>query len=176
VEREALETLAANPTDWSALLDMAKCRARQQRADEALEYATRACEAAPGEAEPHSLLGHLLLGRARQLPKAFDHLNQAIRIRPDDVKSHVGLGMAWRRRGDFGAAGKSFTTAHELAPKDPFPLFQLGVLAADRGDATKAAEMFRKTLSVEPRFEAARDALDRLAARRPGGPTEPPSK
>src|SRR5262245_18024873 len=112
---------------------MAKCRSSQNRVAEAIEYATRAIEAAPDEAEPHCVLGYLLLGRAGELTTAFDHFARAIRIRPDFVKAHIGIGMAWKRRGDPAAAAQSFSTAHELAPKDPYPLFHLGLLAAEKG-------------------------------------------
>jgi tetratricopeptide (TPR) repeat protein len=175
-ERKALETLAKNPADWSALFDMARCRGRQNRIDEAIEYAKRAVEAAPNEAEPHCMLGHLLLGRPDALTTAFDHLALAIKIDPKLAKAHIGMGLALKKRGNPAAAAQSFTTAHELTPEDPFPLFHLGVLAAEQGEVTKAVEMFEKALNVEPRFKPARDALDRIAAQRSGGLTKQNTK
>ena len=57
IERKASAALERDPADWSALLDMAKCRGQQNRIDEALEYAQRAVQAAPDRAGPHAVLG-----------------------------------------------------------------------------------------------------------------------
>ena len=162
MEREALLALEKNPADWSALLNMAKCRGYQNRVDEAIEYTKRAITAAPNEAEPHCMLGHILLTRDDELGTAFNHLTEAIRIRPDFVKAHIGIGLAWKRRGYPAEAEQAFVTAHEIFPANPEPLFNLGVLAAEQGKVKTAIEMFQKALRVEPRFKDALDALEQI--------------
>lgn len=151
---------------------MAKCRARENRVDEAIKYVRRAIAAAPNEAEPHCMLGHLLLGRDGKLKRAFNHFARAIAIRPDFVKAHVGIGLAWNRLGDPGQAERAFTTAHDLAPEDPFPLYYLGVLAAEQRRVNTAVELFQKTLIVDPMFKRASSALAQIAAQRPRASTK----
>ena len=166
MEREALQALEKNPADWSALLNMAKCRGYQNRVDEAIEYTKRAITAAPNEAEPHCMLGYILLNRDDELGTAFYHLTEAVRIRPDFVKAHIGIGLAWKRRGQPARAEQAFATAHEIFPEDPLALFNLGVLAAEQGKIKRAVEMFQKTLRVAPRFKPASDALANIEGRR----------
>jgi len=166
--RKAREALEKDPADGSALLVMAKCRNLQNRVDEAIEYAERAIRAGPQEAEPRYLLGHLLLARGRDDERALEQLTAAIRIRPDLVEAHNELGWFWKTRGDPARAAQAFATAHELAPEDPYPLYNLGVIAGERGDVRTAVAMFQRTLSVDPSHRLARDALAQIEARLPG--------
>lgn len=165
VEVSAMQALEKDPGNWTALLDMARSRGFQERFDEAVEFANRAVEAAPNEAGPHCMLGHLLLGRDDEL--AFRHLTRAIQIRPDFVEAHISIGLAWKGRGSLAEAERAFATAHDLAPENPLALFNLALLVAERGDVQTAIGMLRKTLKIEPRFTDALIALERLEGRAP---------
>lgn len=164
VEEKALLALQANPSDWTALLDMARCRGFENRTEEAIDYARRATEAAPNEAEAHCMLGHLLIEGNTEL--AIEHLARAISIQPDLGKAHFSLGLAWKRRGSLSSAEQSFARAHQLTPEDPLPPFNLGLLAAQQGRGKMAVQMFQKTLQIEPRFKPARQALNQIQGRR----------
>lgn len=178
MERKALEALEEDPGDSSALLDMAKCRGRENRLDEAIDYAERAIEVAADPAEPHYLLGHLLLKRGGDgAPRAaFEHFTRAIRLRPDFFEAHNAIGLLWKRSGDRARAAQAFATSHELAPQDPFALYNLAVLAAEQGNMEEAVRLFQETLSVEPSYKPAIDALAQIEARFPASPEEESSE
>jgi hypothetical protein len=93
-ERKALDALEKTPRTgrrFSIWRSVAVARIGSTRQS---IMRTRAVEAAPNEAEPHCMLGHLLLGRADELTTAFDHLALAIKIRPEFAKAHMGMGLA----------------------------------------------------------------------------------
>ncbi|MFT5290375.1 MAG: Flp pilus assembly protein TadD [Planctomycetota bacterium] len=163
MEREAMLALQKNPKDWEALLNMAKCRGFQNRQDEALTFALQSINAAPLEAEPHCMYGHLMIERDVEL--AFSHLLQAIQIQPTFANAHLSIGLAWKKRGYPLEAEQAFQKANQLSPKDPLPLFNLGVLAAEQGKLRKAVALLQRTLAIEPRFKPASNALARIRSR-----------
>ena len=101
---------------------------------------------------------------------------RAIRIRPDFFEAHMAIGVAWKRRGEPDKAEQAFARAHELSPQDPSALFSLGVLAAEQGKVETAVEMFQKTLSVDPSYKPASDALAHIAERFPDFSTKQSSE
>ncbi len=50
------------------------------------------------------------------LSKAVDQYRSAIRLKPNLVEAHYGLGVAYRRQGALGSARRSFRTVLELDP------------------------------------------------------------
>ena len=137
-----------------------------------MKYAERAVKVAPDEAEPHRFLGYLLLenGSDDALQKALGHLLLAVKIRPDFFEAYNDLGRFWKLRGNLKRASQAHVIAHRLSPGDPVALYNLGVIAFEKGEVQVAIGLFQKTLNVDPSYTLARYALERLAPQRQPGP------
>ena len=73
--------------------------------------------------DPHSVLGHVVLGRLLtllgDLPRAFHHLERAMEISPSFAQAHFGLGQAHLWSGQPERALRCLVSARRLSPKDP---------------------------------------------------------
>lgn len=81
------------------------------------------------------------------------------------VPAHLERGVARRRRGDFAGAQADFERARKDDPRHPWPVFNLGILAYQAGDARRARDLFDQTLLLRPNFGPGRTwrGLARLA-------------
>lgn len=78
---------------------------------------------------------------------------------PDCVQVVLLSAQAHASRGEFQEAEQAFLRACELAPSDADPHFQLAVMYSNRQQHARAAEKFRKVLSLTPNDPQAYDYL-----------------
>jgi tetratricopeptide (TPR) repeat protein len=69
------------------------------------------------------------------------------------------LGTTWLRAGDLAAAAAAFERCRAAGPSDPRPLYYLGVIAGQRGDAVGARDWYRRALAQDPTYARAAEAL-----------------
>ncbi len=72
-------------------------------------------------------------------------IDRYLQLQPDSSKGWTLRGMVQLDESDLAAAEKSFRHAHELNPDDPWPLTQLGLLAARRGHLDEAADYLKQS-------------------------------
>jgi cytochrome c-type biogenesis protein CcmH/NrfG len=72
------------------------------------------------------------------------------------------LGSLHMRRGDLGSAGAEFAEAIRVDPQFAAAHYNLGITLRQQQKAQEAAQEFQKVLSIDPNFQPARAALDRL--------------
>jgi arylsulfatase A-like enzyme/Tfp pilus assembly protein PilF len=116
--------------------------------------------------DPRSFYGHYTLGvayqKAQQWPEAVAAFSQAVEINGQDARAHANLAGAALRVGNLDVAGAHFERMIELKHQVPGAQFNLGVIAARKGDANEAARRYRLALAADPSFKPAQDALARM--------------
>lgn len=80
-------------------------------------YFDRAFRFAPNDGVLHLVYGNYLMKRG-QAEKALTHLNEAIRLQPENANVNYNVGLAYFKRGDFEQANKYAAKAYSLG----FPL------------------------------------------------------
>ena len=114
-------------------------------------------------------LGHVCKARAfllrNRAARAFEELNEAIELSPNEFEAWLALGEAHRLRAEVRRAERAFREAIRLDRESPLPHAGLGHLyvAASRNDAAVAA--FRKALQRDPHDPDTLFALSRLVDR-----------
>jgi len=92
-------------------------------------------------------------------PEAVQFLKKHLRTSPNDAAAWHWLGVAYFRGSDFRASLHSFGRAHRLQPGVPVSVYYLGLCHERLGNKSGAREFYRKTLSINPSFQLARQKL-----------------
>ncbi|HJR58982.1 MAG TPA: sulfatase-like hydrolase/transferase [Vicinamibacterales bacterium] len=116
--------------------------------------------------EPQSFYGNYTLGvvhqRAAQWTEAFTAFGRAVELNGRDPRARANLAGAAMRVGSLEVARAQFEAMidlkHQVAPAH----FNLGVIAARRGNRAEAERRYKLALQVDPAFKPARDALAKL--------------
>lgn len=95
-------------------------------------------------------------------PSAIAEFREAVRLDPNYVPAHVGLGQVLARTGDQEGALAEYRAAVAVDPDSWVARAALGNTLAARGDLNGAIEQFRKIVGHNPNYEFAR--LDLAAA------------
>ncbi|HZN54739.1 MAG TPA: sulfatase-like hydrolase/transferase [Candidatus Polarisedimenticolaceae bacterium] len=159
--------LARSPQNGMALA--ARFWLETRRGDATARAATAAALADARAGDPPTLVE-----AAKVLAHAGDHAREAacyelvLAQTPRPDPEIVGaLGLARMRGGELDAAERAFTTLAEMRPTDPRPVFFLGTIARKRGDAASARARFARSLSLDPTFAKAAEALRELDGAHP---------
>ncbi len=67
----------------------------------------------PDYAEGHYALG-VVLAQQKQLARAIEQFQLAIRLKPDYASAHYALGVALQKQGDRAGAERAFKLAQKL--------------------------------------------------------------
>jgi tetratricopeptide (TPR) repeat protein len=81
---------------------------------------------------------------------AREILSRGLQHAPNSAKLLLEFGLAWALQGDFNKARQSFADANSAGPEWSLPLLALGVTDLQTGDATGAADCFRKAENIAP--------------------------
>lgn len=90
------------------------------------------------------------------LGRAFEGFREVLNRRPEDVEAWIGMGSTLARAQRPNEALEAFTRAATLAPGHPIVEFNLGVIAARRGDRKASVAHYRSALDADPSHAAAR--------------------
>jgi len=154
--------LAADPDDPATLLvaaDLHVTRFGDRDSLEAgLDLALRgAARAVSGPRSDPSLAPRLLvlagmaendLGHNRE---ALLHLEEAVARNPRDVDAQYERGVALFELCRFASARRAFERVLRQAPRDPWALHHLGLLAERAGDERRARELLGRAARIAPR-------------------------
>lgn len=92
---------------------------------------------------------HVGLG---QFEAAIEGYAQALRVQPNDAKTHFNLGIAFAEIGDLVAAIDSYQQALKIAP-DYAPAYNnMGNTLKDDGDLVRAIESYKQALKIDPNY------------------------
>jgi tetratricopeptide (TPR) repeat protein len=104
---------------------------------------------APRSYEIHELLG-LVYAAQLQDAKAIEHLQAAVRLKPDSATAHTNLAAALFHNGDVPLAGEQFSKALALAPDDYDANHNLGELYIESGKISEARPLLEKAQKLNP--------------------------
>ncbi len=115
-ERAYLDTVKRDPLVFGAYNNLAFMAAqRKVKLDEALAWARKANELAPGVATVRDTLGWVYRARG-ELPSAAKSIEEAVQLAPSDPTIRYHLGVVYAELGRKGDAEKSLKRALELSP------------------------------------------------------------
>jgi tetratricopeptide (TPR) repeat protein len=80
--------------------------------------------------------------------EAVQELRAAIAIHPEIRGAHYQLGFALFQLNNFQEAEKAFTKELDFQPPDPYSLYYLGRISADRGQREQSISFFEKSLDA----------------------------
>lgn len=138
--------------DVKALLQKANDRARSEGLEKAIPDFLAAVEAAPDDPQANLALGRALLFLDRA-DEALPHLEQAAAKLDGEADSNDLLGRCLVGLDRFDEAEKLFETSRRRRPDDPMPLRDLAILASQRPDLPRAAELLRAYLDRSPKVD-----------------------
>jgi len=104
-----------------------------------------------------------------KLPAARQYLEQAVTADDKQVDVRLELGLVCWEMGDFAAAEEQNRTVLRIQPGQPDALYNLGAIAANRGNATQARQFWMDAVRSGRNSDAAgkaRQAVERLEAAR----------
>lgn len=84
-------------------------------------------------------------------------LEAQVTERPKDARSRMFLGSFYRAVGKHEEALREFAAAHELSPRKPHILLDIGATHLDRGEYDFAQEAFEDALALAPENRTARE-------------------
>ena len=116
--------------------------------DRALQELSRLLQHASGYAPAHVLMGRILLEQKKYASSA-EHLNKAIKLRPEDPDSYLLLAQLQLERNETDQAVKTIERQVAANPDRPIGYKRLGLALADRRDLARAEQMLKKAAQVE---------------------------
>lgn len=114
-ERKLTESLALDPKDVDAYIELGEVRAQQKRPEEAEALFTRALEVKRNYWHAHAALGTFYY-RSGRYPEAAKEFQIAVRLAPDVAAAFAGLGAAYSMLGDKRKSREAYDQSLELKP------------------------------------------------------------
>jgi tetratricopeptide (TPR) repeat protein len=87
---------------------------------------------------------------------------KAAKLSPRDYKGHLLKGRAYRKLKMYKEASESLQEAIRLKPGNTDILYEVGLVAEGQGKKKEAEQIYKETLTYDPTFKPALNALDRL--------------
>jgi len=100
----------------------------------------------PKNAHAWNFLGYSLLVRGEEMEKAFEYIQTALKISPDDGYIRDSLGWYYYKKGEVKKALSELTFAHKKVPEDMEILKHLAVIHKELKDFNKAKGYFESAL------------------------------
>ena len=113
----------------------------------------------------HSNLG-VALAQLGRMPEATEHLQQALRLKPDYAEAHCNLGTVFLREGKVSDAVGEFEQALRIAPDYATAHSNLGMALVQVGKTNEAISHYEQALRLKPDYAQAQKGLARLRAAR----------
>ena len=92
--------------------------------------------------------------------KALENFREGIKIDPNYVDTHFGLGITYEAMGETDKALVFFGKTVELYPEHAKAYLGMGIIYADRKEWQKASEAFERVVEIEPDNEKALKVLE----------------
>jgi protein O-mannosyl-transferase len=140
------DTLARNPTAWTAQNNLGCILAQQNHLDEAEDLFAASLRLNPDNAGAHCNYGRALLLQGAPV-QAEDEARSALRLRPESADAHTLLARILAARGKPDEAVMHLRMALRVEPNIDTSL-RLASLLGQTGHGTEAVAQFRKVLAA----------------------------
>lgn len=94
-----------------------------------------------------------LYGVLKQPAEQVNWAQRSFETNPKYWKALINLGNGQAAQGKFEWASAAFEKAHSIAPKDPLPVYSLGVVAENRDQIAEALKHYLKSIELDPKFQ-----------------------
>ncbi|MDR0779377.1 MAG: tetratricopeptide repeat protein [Pseudomonadales bacterium] len=118
----------------------------------------------PSNPVAYNSLGYILADRTMRYEEAYELIQKAIELAPDDPAIIDSLGWVQYRLGHLDQARSNLDRAYQLFP-DPEVAAHLGEVMWMQGDKNAASRLWRKVLSSEPDSPQILETAQRLGAK-----------
>ncbi len=145
------KALELSPQNMNSLLGLAEICIERHDYESAENWLEKA-EASATEAEKaaiHTERGNLYYQK-QKYDEALEHLNQALKLRPDDYDARMWIGFVYLGKEECTRAEREFQNLTEAQARFAGAHIGLGFAKLCSGDAAKALTYFRKALQLEP--------------------------
>lgn len=103
----------------------------------------------PNSSFLYNILGASHVG-LEQFDAAIESYKQALKINPNDAKTHFNLGIAFGEKDDFAAAINSYKQALKIDPGYAVAYNNMGNALKDKGDLPQAIDSYKQALRIHP--------------------------
>ena len=148
------ESLRLNPSNISAMNNLAGVLKDQARYEDAAGFYEAAIEADPNSAYIHSNLGNVLQQLGRGDEAANCH-RRALELDPQSYAAHCNLGAVLKEQGHLAEASEFYRAAIALNPQAHEAHVNLGVVFKEQAKFAEAEASFMQALSIQPESDAA---------------------
>ncbi|MFZ1946415.1 MAG: sulfatase-like hydrolase/transferase [bacterium] len=149
------------PRSTVALLNLGIAYAAMDLPDSALTYLRRTLAVNANDVKALNNCAAIFVNQG-QLDSALAYFERVRAATPDDPKAFINLGGAYRQRGELDAAGAAYEAALRLDARNVIALYGLAGVRLSQGRREDAEILVRKVLEIDPTFEPARLAAERL--------------
>ena len=94
---------------------------------------------------------------------AVAHFTDAVALKPDCFEGYMGLGLAHAQLGNYELAADAFASCLRIQPRSARACHNLAAALQALGDSERAAEYYRRAVSLDPSYQAPRRALAEMA-------------
>jgi len=151
------------------LLKEAGLLIRFGRSREAIPIGRRAVEVARQDADAHHFLARTLLesqgGDAEAVKEALIHLNEGLRLRPDDLIPLFYFATFFFNQEKTDVAVEELRSMLARNPASAEAHYYLGVIAGRRGQVEEAVGHYQDALRIDPRYAEPFDKLGSILMR-----------
>jgi len=143
------QALSVDPRFAPAYYSLGDALAKGNDLEAAIEAYRQGLDLDRGSAGRHVRLARLLL-RAKREEEAVRYLQRAVELDLASYDAQNMLGVALLRQGNLPAAFERFARAKALAPREPSPYFNMGLIYRMGGESRKAVQEFQTVLRLAP--------------------------
>lgn len=128
----------------------------------AVEYYMNALKIQPNSEEAIYNLGKFYQDE-EQYAIAIETYTTLLKVNPRQYNAYYNIGaIQLEKMGKYEEAIKNFNLAIEAEPRDPRAVFARGLCYERLKNTNKAIEDYRQVLTLDPEYESARVAIDRI--------------
>jgi len=156
------KALKFNPKFYEALLGKANGLASLQRYDEALKVYDQVVKNSPKDYLAWYNRGELLAQGKKEYKEAVKSYEKALKFNPKFYPAWLGKGLALTSLQQYSEALTAFDTSKNIEAKDPFVWANRGFVLEKMGRLQDAIASYEQATQIDPKFQPAIDALQRL--------------
>jgi tetratricopeptide (TPR) repeat protein len=156
--------LKKSPDDTALLYDAALAAEKLARTELMETYLRRAIKLKPEEAHAYNALGYSLADRNLRLQEAYELVDKALKLSPDDAFIQDSMGWVYFRMGNLAKAREWLERAWNGRPHAEVGA-HLGETLWTLGERDAARVIWREAQQLEPDNETLRGTLRRLKVR-----------
>ncbi len=156
--------LQASPEEANLLYETAMSAERLDRIDVMETHLRHLVQLRPDYAHAYNALGYTLADRNIRLKEAYELIDKALQLAPDDGFILDSMGWVQYRMGNLSAARDYLKRAYKLKPEADVAA-HLGEVLWTQGDRDAARNLWREASRRESDNETLKETLQRLDAR-----------